>query len=111
MPDSWAPRARGCASQRGQQAVDDCAVHGRGLTLGNPSHSITKYKPFQPTELAMPNRRNVLALAILGGSALFAHAAFAAGDCPPAGSAGIGSALLDKYVAAVNAHDTSSFPE
>ncbi len=59
----------------------------------------------------MTNRRNVLALAILGGSALFAHAAFAAGDCPPAGSAGIGSALLDKYVAAVNAHDTSSFPE
>src|SRR6185436_9052266 len=40
------------------------------------------------------------------------RAALAAGDCPPAaGSAAIGAALLDKYVAAVNAHDTGSFPD
>jgi predicted ester cyclase len=60
------------------------------------------------------NRRDVLALMILGGMALGAPpgAAFAAGDCPPgAGSAGPGAVLLDRYVAAVNAHDTSSFPD
>ena len=62
----------------------------------------------------MESRRDVLALGILSGMALLAppRAAFAAGDCPPAGSAeAIGGALLDRYVAAVNAHDTSSFPE
>ena len=61
----------------------------------------------------MRNRRDVLALMILGGMALGAlpGAAFAAGDCPPGGSAGPGAALLDRYVAAVNAHDTSSFPD
>jgi steroid delta-isomerase-like uncharacterized protein len=62
----------------------------------------------------MTNRRDALALGILGGTALFAplRVALAAGDCPPAASsAAIGAALVDKYVAAVNAHDTSSFPE
>lgn len=62
----------------------------------------------------MRNRRDVLALMVLGGMALGAPpgAAFAAGDCPPgAGSAGPGAVLLDRYVAAVNAHDTSSFPD
>lgn len=62
----------------------------------------------------MTNRRDVLALAILGGPALCAplRAALAAGECPPAGTSdAIGAALLDKYTAAVNAHDTSSFPE
>jgi steroid delta-isomerase-like uncharacterized protein len=62
----------------------------------------------------MRNRRDVLALMILGGMALGAPpgAALAAGDCPSgAGSAGPGAALLDRYVAAVNAHDTSSFPD
>ena len=62
----------------------------------------------------MRNRRDVLALMILGGMALGApaRAAFAAGDCPPgAASTGPGAALLDRYVAAVNAHDTSSFPD
>jgi steroid delta-isomerase-like uncharacterized protein len=62
----------------------------------------------------MRNRRDVLALMILGGMALGApaRAALAAGDCPPgAGSTGPGAALLDRYVAAVNAHDTSSFPD
>ncbi len=56
----------------------------------------------------MTNRREVLALGIFGGAALLARDAIAAGDCP-ADSAG--AALLDKYLAAVNAHDTSSFPE
>jgi steroid delta-isomerase-like uncharacterized protein len=59
----------------------------------------------------MTNRRDVLALGILGGSALLAPAALAAGECPPAASAAVGNALLDKYAAAVNAHDTSSFAE
>lgn len=62
----------------------------------------------------MANRRDVLALGILGGPALCAplRAALAAGDCPPtAASPAIGATLLDKYVAAVNAHDTSGFPE
>ena len=59
----------------------------------------------------MTNRRDVLALGILGGSALLAPAALAAGGCPPAASDAVGNALLDKYAAAVNAHDTSSFPE
>src|SRR4051812_1159815 len=36
----------------------------------------------------------------------------AAGMCPPAqGEAAVGAALLERYVAAVNAHDTSSFPQ
>jgi steroid delta-isomerase-like uncharacterized protein len=62
----------------------------------------------------MTNRREVLALGILGGTALFAPLgdALAAGDCPTAtDSDAIGAALVDKYTAAVNAHDTSSFPE
>ena len=59
----------------------------------------------------MTLRRHVLALGMLGGSALVARTALAAGGCPPADSAAIGAALLDRYVAAANAHDTSSFPE
>src|SRR4030095_5578551 len=61
----------------------------------------------------MTNRRDVLALGILGGTAWLApqRAARAAGNCPPSAAAAVGAALLDKYVAAVNAHDTSSFPE
>jgi steroid delta-isomerase-like uncharacterized protein len=63
-------------------------------------------------EVPMTNRRDVLALGILGGTALLppTRAALAAGDCPP-GSTSVGAALLDRYVAAVNAHDTSTFPE
>jgi predicted ester cyclase len=58
----------------------------------------------------MTKRRDVLAVGILGATALFAHSrpALATEDCSPEI---IGSALLDKYVAAVNAHDTSSFAE
>ena len=59
----------------------------------------------------MAHRRDVLALAMFGGSELVARPALAAGDCSPAESAAIGAALLDRYVAAANAHDTSSFPE
>ena len=59
----------------------------------------------------MTHRRHVLVLATLGGSALGARPALGAGDCPPADSAAIGTALLDRYVAAANAHDTSSFPD
>jgi predicted ester cyclase len=59
----------------------------------------------------MTHRRHVLALAMLGGSALVARPALGAGDCPLADSTALGAALLDRYVAAANAHDTSSFPE
>jgi predicted ester cyclase len=62
----------------------------------------------------MIDRRDILALGVLGGTALLSpvRAALAAEDCSAAARAEtIGSALLDKYVAAVNAHDTSSFPE
>jgi predicted ester cyclase len=50
----------------------------------------------------------------LGGAGLLApaRAAIAAGECSQPGPAEVvGSALLDRYVAAVNAHDTSAFPE
>jgi predicted ester cyclase len=59
------------------------------------------------------NRRDLLALGMLGGAALVAPLrAPAAEDCAPRVHAeAVGAALLDKYVAAVNAHDTSSFPE
>ena len=50
-------------------------------------------------------RRKVMASGILGG--LLARPA-AAADCA---EGGVGAALLERYVAAVNAHDTSSFPE
>jgi steroid delta-isomerase-like uncharacterized protein len=63
----------------------------------------------------MTNRRNALALGLLSGTALFAamRTPLAAAECLPgeANAESIGSRLLDRYVAAVNAHDTSSFPE
>jgi len=62
----------------------------------------------------MINRRKMVALGFLGGFAFTAplHATAASADCPAAANVeAIGAALLDKYVAAVNAHDTSSFPE
>jgi predicted ester cyclase len=58
----------------------------------------------------MADRRDLLALGILGATALFTplRAAIAADkDC----AKGVGSDLLDRYVAAVNAHDTSRFGE
>jgi steroid delta-isomerase-like uncharacterized protein len=62
----------------------------------------------------MRNRRNVLALGALSAMVLAVsqRAAFAAGDCATAANAeAVGGALLDRYVAAVNAHDTAPFPE
>jgi predicted ester cyclase len=56
------------------------------------------------------SRRDLLALGILGASALFARPALAGGACPD-GSSTAGSVLLDRYVAAVNAHDTGAFAE
>jgi predicted ester cyclase len=50
----------------------------------------------------------VVALAVIGAS--FAGRLLAAGDCAPTGKAAL-SALLDRYVTAVNAHETSSFPQ
>jgi predicted ester cyclase len=57
--------------------------------------------------MRMANRRDLLALGILGATALFA--------APRAGLAAdsaqtVGGDLLDRYVAAINAHDTSCFP-
>jgi steroid delta-isomerase-like uncharacterized protein len=60
------------------------------------------------------NRRDVLALGIFGATALSARSqpAFAGEDrAAAAQSTAVGNALLDKYVAAVNAHDTGTFPE
>ena len=62
----------------------------------------------------MTNRRDVLALGILAGTACLAPVGVGLGaeQCSETTRAeAIGAALLDKYVAAVNAHDTSSFPE
>jgi predicted ester cyclase len=61
----------------------------------------------------MIGRRDMLALGILGAASLAPlRTALAAADCASAERAqAVGTALLDKYVAAVNAHDTSSFPE
>jgi predicted ester cyclase len=65
-------------------------------------------------EVHMTNRRDLLVLGMLSGTALFAQPRYtlAAEDCAAAAkSEAIGSALLDKYVAAVNAHETGPFPE
>jgi len=60
----------------------------------------------------MTNRRAVLGLGLLGGTTLFAQLpSVHAADCAAATSEATGSALLDKYAAAVNAHDTGPFPE
>jgi predicted ester cyclase len=58
----------------------------------------------------MVKRRDVVALATLGTAALVARPepAMATEGCLPET---VGSALLDKYVAAVNSHDPSAFAE
>ncbi|MBV8474681.1 MAG: ester cyclase [Hyphomicrobiales bacterium] len=55
----------------------------------------------------------VLGVAVLGAAALLGPAAAsAATSCPSATPAeAVGAALVDKYVASINAHDTSTFPE
>jgi len=57
----------------------------------------------------MTDRRDLLAFGILGATALFAPFPTVAAQevCADA----VGSDLLDRYVAAVNAHDTSRFGE
>jgi len=62
----------------------------------------------------MRTRRDLLRLGVLGSTTFLAPiaGAGAAEDCSSAARAeAIGTALLDRYVAAVNAHDTSTFPE
>ena len=63
----------------------------------------------------MTDRRDMLlTLGVIGGAMLLgpSRVALAAEDCQQAiRDQAIGNALLDKYVAAVNAHDTSSFAE
>jgi len=62
----------------------------------------------------MTGRRELLALGILGAAGSLAplRTALAAVDCASAERAqAVGEALLEKYVAAVNAHDTSTFAE
>jgi predicted ester cyclase len=60
----------------------------------------------------MTRRRDLLACAVLGSAFMVpCRAALAAGECSDAAAQTAGSALLDRYVAAVNAHDTSPFPE
>lgn len=61
----------------------------------------------------MTTRRELIA-AGLGGAVLLTTMqgkAVAAGDCPAGADASRARALLDRYVAAVNAHDTGVFPE
>ena len=57
----------------------------------------------------MTDRRKLLLLALLGGVFMPARGALA-GDCPAQAQAAA-SVLLDRYVAAVNAHDTGPFAE
>ena len=59
----------------------------------------------------MTNRRTLIAA--LGASSFLMPdmAALAADDCAPSTEGAAASALLDRYSAAVNAHDTSSFAE
>ena len=62
----------------------------------------------------MTSRRDVLALGVLAGAGLLVPVGvgLAAEECSAVTRAeATGSALLDRYVAAVNAHDTSSFPD
>src|SRR5262249_8691227 len=53
-------------------------------------------------------RRDFLSLSLLGGAALLAPEARAAGACAD-GSSAAGSALLDRYIAAVNARAIDRF--
>ena len=59
------------------------------------------------------HRRGLLVLGAAGAASLVApRRGLAAEDCAPRLRAeAVGAALLDKYVAALNARDTSSFPE
>lgn len=60
-------------------------------------------------------RRKALAMVVVAAGSMVAASgrrAQGAETCPPGDAAtGASAAILDRYVAAVNAHDTSSFPE
>jgi predicted ester cyclase len=56
----------------------------------------------------MTSRRDLL---ILGAAVVGAARPALAADCAPGRAEAVGSALLDRYAAAVNAHDTSRFGE
>src|SRR5712692_534534 len=86
--------------------------HGRHLTPSVTRYSVAMYKAANRKGSNMANRRHMLALGIIGGTALLGplRAGLAAENCASAAETeAIGCALLDKYVAAVNAHDTRSF--
>jgi predicted ester cyclase len=44
-------------------------------------------------------------------AAVSVHTSYAADACASAGDPAVAAALLDRYMAAVNAHDTSAFPD
>jgi predicted ester cyclase len=58
----------------------------------------------------MTNRRELLTLALAGGT-LLAGGRAAAAECAPGSPEAAASALLDRYVAVVNAHSTAGFAE
>src|SRR3974377_2177003 len=58
----------------------------------------------------MRTRRDTIVHGLVGGAAALASVQAAAAETPSGAGVAVGSALLDGYVAAVNAHDTSSFP-
>ena len=59
----------------------------------------------------MTDRRTVLAALSVSSLQMFTTTAFAAPNCAPSTESAANSALLDRYIAAVNAHDTSSFAD
>lgn len=60
----------------------------------------------------MTNRRTLLAFATLGASAAIARpkASRATDACPPPPTSSANVAILERYVAAINAFDVSAFP-
>src|ERR1051326_6119145 len=62
-------------------------------------------------EVLMTDRRDLIVLGMFAATALLPATASAAGSAPAGDQEAVGAALLDKYVAAVNAHDTSTFGE
>src|SRR5260221_5960620 len=78
------------------------------LTPSNTRHNVAMDR----ARSTMMTHRHALVLGILCGALLLAQPrpALATEISPPPGTAeAVGAALLDRYVAAVNAHDTSTF--
>jgi steroid delta-isomerase-like uncharacterized protein len=59
----------------------------------------------------MRTRRDAIVHGLVGSAAALASFQASAAETPSGTAVAVGSALLDRYVAAVNAHDTRSFPE